>query len=122
MAYYSIYYLGYHFNAPNYLFIINYKKSTYVFTNEQGESLDSRYITKRFHSLISAAGIEKANIHCLRHSFATRGLENGIELKVMQELLGHSSIALTGDTYSHVLPEKKKEAINKLKGVFSKLV
>jgi Site-specific recombinase XerD len=59
---------------------------------------------------------EGVNIHALRHTFATRGLENGIELKVMQELLGHSTIVLTGDTYSHVLPNKKREAIDKLKG------
>lgn len=61
---------------------------------------------------------EGVNLHALRHTFATRGLENGIELKVMQELLGHSTIVLTGDTYSHVLPNKKREAINKLKNLF----
>ena len=48
-----------------------------------------------------------------------QGLENGIELKVMQELLGHSSIALTADTYSHVLKDKKREAINKLQSLIS---
>ncbi|MGI6587098.1 MAG: tyrosine-type recombinase/integrase [Lutisporaceae bacterium] len=59
-----------------------------------------------------------ANLHCLRHTFATRGLESGIELKVMQVLLGHSSIVITADTYSHVLPNKKKEAMEKLNNIF----
>lgn len=44
--------------------------------------------------------------HVLRHTFATRGLENGIKPKVMQELLGHTSITMTLDIYSHVLPDR----------------
>ena len=52
--------------------------------------------------------------HTLRHTFATRGLENGIELRVMQDLLGHSSLQMTADLYTHVLPDKKQESIMKL--------
>lgn len=63
---------------------------------------------------------EGINVHAMRHTFATRGLENGIELKVMQELLGHSTIVLTGDIYSHVLPNKKREAVNKLSAIFTR--
>jgi integrase len=57
------------------------------------------------------------NFHALRHTFATRGLENGIPAKIMQEILGHSSITMTLDLYSHVLPETKKEAMRKLEGL-----
>lgn len=57
--------------------------------------------------------------HCLRHTLATRGLENGIELKVMRELLGHSTMAMTADLYTHVLPSKKKESIMKLDGTIT---
>ena len=46
-------------------------------------------------------------LHSLRHTFATRGFEKGIPLKVMQEILGHKSITMTLDIYSHVLPDKK---------------
>lgn len=53
----------------------------------------------------------------LRHTFATRGLEKGIEMKAMQDLLGHSTIVMTGDLYSHVLMDKKREAISKLQGL-----
>ncbi len=52
--------------------------------------------------------------HTLRHTFATRGLENGIPAKVMQELLGHTSIVMTMDIYSHVLPDMKAEEIQKI--------
>jgi integrase len=47
-----------------------------------------------------------------------RGLESGISLKEMQEILGHASILMTGDIYGHVLPEQQRVAMNKLEGVF----
>ena len=56
--------------------------------------------------------------HSLRHTFATRGFERGIPPKVMQEILGHKSITMTLDIYSHVLPDKKAEEINKLAAMF----
>ena len=59
-------------------------------------------------------GLINLNPHILRHTFATRGLENGIEMRVMQDLLGHTSMKMTADLYTHVLPEKKHESIMKL--------
>ena len=53
----------------------------------------------RFTLIAAKAGIENAYIHSLRHIFASRGLENGIELKVMQKFLGHSTISMTADIY-----------------------
>ncbi|MCX7843361.1 MAG: site-specific integrase [Clostridia bacterium] len=91
-----------------------------VFCTQIGTPLEPRKISDEFYKIIEKAEIPKANMHSLRHTFATRGLENGIELKVMQELLGHSTITLTGDVYSHVLQDKKREAIGKLKSVFNK--
>ena len=61
---------------------------------------------------------ENATPHVLRHTFATRGLENGIPPKVMQELLGHTSITMTLDIYSHVLPDTKAEEMKKLANMF----
>lgn len=56
--------------------------------------------------------------HTLRHTFATRGLENGIQPKVMQELLGHTSITMTLDIYSHVLPDTKATETQKIANMF----
>lgn len=61
--------------------------------------------------------VERITPHTLRHTFATRALENGIPPKVVQELLGHSSIKMTMDIYTHVLPQTKKEEILKLQGL-----
>lgn len=55
--------------------------------------------------------------HTFRHTFATRGLEAGISLKVMQTILGHSSLAMTADLYSHVLPDTKADEMKKLHGI-----
>ncbi len=69
---------------------------------------------------INEDGIEFAPLtpHCLRHTFATRALENGIPAKVVQELLGHSSVTLTLDLYTHVLHETKMEEIQKMSSLF----
>ena len=56
--------------------------------------------------------------HTLRHTFATRGLENGIPPKVMQTILGHTSITMTLDIYSHVLPNTAAAEIMKVSGMF----
>jgi len=73
---------------------------------------------RTYKILLEKAVVNYINIHALRHTFATRGLECGIELKVMQELLGHANISMTGDIYSHVLQDKKRDSINKLKNIF----
>ena len=54
------------------------------------------------------------NPHSLRHTFATRSLEAGIDLKTVQEVMGHSSIKVTGDTYMHVMTDRKIEEMRKL--------
>lgn len=61
---------------------------------------------------------EHVSPHVLRHTFATRALENGIPPKVVQEILGHSSITITLDLYTHVLDKTKSEEILKLERIF----
>ncbi|MEG1271430.1 MAG: tyrosine-type recombinase/integrase, partial [Ruthenibacterium sp.] len=51
---------------------------------------------------------------CLRHTFATRGAENNIDVRVMQRFLGHATIQETADTYTHVLSDLKRSEILKL--------
>ena len=61
---------------------------------------------------------EHFSSHTMRHTFATRALENGIPPKVVQELLGHSTIKTTMDIYTHVLPKTKNEEIQKIAKLF----
>lgn len=95
-------------------------KEGLVFTNELGGFIEPRNLTRKFYSLIRAAKIPNANLHSLRHSYATRLLEMGVSPKVVQEILGHSTITLTLDTYSHVMPELKRDAADKLSSLFDK--
>lgn len=54
-------------------------------------------------------------MYCLRHTFATLGYEQGIDIKILQELLGHANINETANTYTHVNIDTKRQAIEKLK-------
>lgn len=94
-------------------------KDGLVFTNELGSFIEPRNLTRKFYKLVKFAGIPHANFHSLRHSYATRLLEMGVSPKVVQEIMGHSSITLTLDTYSHVMPELKRDAADKLSSLFA---
>lgn len=97
---------------------VEYNPKNLVFCSIVGTPVEPTTFDRAFRRILKACDIQNVNFHALRHTFATRGLENGIELKVMQEILGHSSITLTADIYSHVLPDKKREAIEKLNDLF----
>ena len=58
-------------------------------------------------------------LHDLRHFFASLLLAQGVELKVVSELLGHSSIQITGDIYAHVLPQLKEQALDLLDSILT---
>ncbi len=75
-----------------------------VFTRENGEPLHPATITDRFHELVAAADLPPIRLHDLRHGAASLMLAAGVDLKVVQETLGHSSITLTSDTYTSVYP------------------
>ena len=63
--------------------------------------------------------VEEPNftLHSLRHTFATRALEQDIPLKVVSDWLGHTTIRITGDIYSHALPTKRRNSIQRLTGI-----
>tara|TARA_Y100000034_G_scaffold20729_2_gene23770 strand:- start:4253 stop:5086 length:834 start_codon:yes stop_codon:yes gene_type:complete len=112
------------FNIPEFLFS-DLKKQTekqkeineeYLFTGPKGK-LSSRNLQKIVSSAAKRAGIKKnAHCHTLRHSFATHLLENGVDIRIIQELLGHSDISTT-QIYSHVssiMLKKIKSPIDEL--------
>lgn len=82
----------------------------YVFTNLIGNALDNSRITRRYHALLTHAEIAVRRLYDLRHTMATLMLLAGIHPKVVQERLGHSSILMTLNTYSHVLPSLQEDA------------
>ena len=89
-----------------------------VFTRPDGAPLDGTVVTHQFHRLLDRAGLPQRRFHDLRHSCATLLLAQGVPGRVVMEILGHSQIALTMNTYTHVLPELKREAAGRMDKLF----
>ncbi len=89
-----------------------------VFCNIYGGYLDPAHLRQRFDKLLKEAGLPDVRFHDLRHSAATILLSIGVPAKVVQEILGHSQIGMTMDTYSHVLPDMQQQAMDKMNDVF----
>src|SRR5437879_13921902 len=89
-----------------------------VVCNRYGDFLDPSHLRKRFDRLLKDASLPDVRFHDLRHSAATILLSMGVHPKVVQEILGHSTIAMTMDTYSHLLPSMQKDVAGKMNEVF----
>lgn len=81
-----------------------------AFTDAVGRPLRGYNVTRVFHELLTAAGLPSVPFHALRHSAATALLAAGVPLRVVADQLGHSTIAITADTYAGVVPELRREA------------
>jgi integrase len=91
-----------------------YKDHDLVFANSEGDALDPDGLSREFSRLVKRLHLPHVRFHDLRHTHATLLLQQGIHPKVVSERLGHSTIAMTMDTYSHVMPNMQKEAAQKL--------
>ncbi len=89
-----------------------------VFSNGVGRPIEAGNLLRRcFHPLLERAGLPRMRFHDLRHTAATLLLTQGCHPKVVQEMLGHASISLTLDLYSHVVPSMQAEAAAKMQAV-----
>jgi integrase len=82
----------------------------YVFTTVTGTPFRPDRMTRQFAKLVAVSGLPPVTLHGLRHGAATIALAAGTDLKVVQDQLGHSTITLTADTYTSVLPETARTA------------
>jgi len=87
-------------------------KSDFVFTSGTGRPLLGTNVTRAFQRLLKRAGLPKRRFYDLRHSCATLLLVQGVPARVVMEILGHSQIGLTMNTYTHVVPELSRAAAN----------
>jgi len=90
----------------------------WLFTNEIGIPLRPDWVGRRFSTLVEAAGLRPLPMRMLRHSHATALLAAGEHPKIVAERLGHSSISITLDTYSAVLPNMQRDAVERLARTF----
>lgn len=77
--------------------------------------IKGNFPTRRFNAIANSFGWEHITLHSLRHTFATRCLESGVPMKVVQYWLGHSTITTTSDIYSHITQSFSKEEMAKVK-------
>ena len=88
-----------------------WRENGLMFASESGEPLDRRYLTScRYKALLKRAELPMIRFHDLRHTCATLLLSKNVNPKIVSEMLGHASIAITLDTYSHVLPNMRDQA------------
>jgi integrase len=90
-----------------------------VFPNMYGRYLNRTKLYSLFNKVLKEAGLPHIRFHDLRHSTATLLLSMGVPAKVVQEILRHSNIGTTLNTYAHVLPEMHREAMDKMDNFFS---
>jgi integrase len=84
-----------------------------VFAREDGNPLPLDVVTKRFRELAVAAGLRPIRLHDLRHGAASMMLASGLDIALVSKRLGHSSISITADTYSHLLENVDREAADR---------
>ncbi|MFD7089244.1 tyrosine-type recombinase/integrase [Streptomyces sp. NPDC059896] len=90
-----------------------------VFTTPKGKPLDPTNLTRRFRRLLHGAELRTIRLHDLRHSTATLLLEQGVDLVVIKELLGHAHIGVTAGVYAHVRLRLQRQAIDALGSILS---
>ena len=102
--------------SPLFSVLLDYsKEATSAFVVSNSESFVSpRTYDARFHKLLRDCQIKGLSYHGLRHTFATRCIEAGVDVKSLSEILGHANVSITLNTYVHSSLEMKKSQLEKL--------
>ncbi len=93
--------------------------SGYIIADINGKPLSVRSYQRSFELLLKRLKIEKKGFHSLRHTFATRALECGMDVKTLSEIMGHKSSTVTLNRYVHSMPEHKRAMMDKLGSLMS---
>ena len=101
----------------------NINKNNLIFCNIEGKYINGNNVYMNFKRILKRINKEKnilpnITFHDLRHTYATRLFEKGVNPKIVQEILGHSNISITLNTYTHVSEEIKKEVSEKINNIF----
>ena len=94
-------------------------KTGYILTGKQNRYVEPRTMQNRFKAILTECGIQNAHFHTLRHTFATRCIEVGFDVKSLSEILGHSNVSITLNRYVHPSIELKQKNMDKLSELFA---
>lgn len=97
----------------------HWQETGLVFTSTIGTPLDHRNVVRKFHALLEKAKLPRFRFHDLRHSCASLLIAQGVPARTVMEILGHSQISLTMNTYAHVMPAMKLEAIDLMESILT---
>jgi integrase len=100
---------------------VKQEAKTLVCARQDGEPKQPESLTHEFTYLIGRAGVPRVRFHDLRHSHATQLLARGVHPKIVQERLGHSTITVTMDLYSHVSETMQGDAVARLDAAYGDL-
>lgn len=95
-----------------------HSEEDFVFVGVKNRPIEPRVFYKYYQEVMEQAGIEGANFHTLRHTFATRCIENGMDILMVSRTLGHSNVSTTLNKYSHLLPKHQKASMEKLEAIY----
>ena len=95
-----------------------YTDDGFIVTNEFGHYFEQKTFKDYYDRLLEDADIGHFTFHALRHTFATRALERGMDYKTLSAILGHYSVAFTMDTYVHSMDEHKRREMDKMDDMF----
>ena len=91
-----------------------YKQDGFIIHNKNGGAVMPRTLEQSLENMCAAVGIRRVGVHALRHTYATRLFEKGVDIKIISELLGHSSTEITYRIYVHVIDSLKESAVEGL--------
>ena len=100
----------------------DYQDHDLVFCKADGSPISPRVFLEHFEKHLKDAEVKHIRFHDLRHTFATLSLESGVELKTVSEMLGHSTISITGDIYSHVTDKMRMKAADTMSGILQEAI
>lgn len=89
-----------------------FTEESYVFSDHMCRPIEEKRTNRRVQALCRKLGIEERPLHSVRHSYATRLFEQGVDIKTVQVLMGHEDYQTTLDIYVHVMPETKQKAVS----------
>ena len=97
---------------------ISLTPATPIFSTPTGIVYEPRTYEDLFKRTLKAAGVQDINFHALRHTFATRALEAGMDIKVLSSILGHAQASTTLNLYAHALTDHKKQSMDKMSSFY----
>lgn len=104
---------------PNYILddlkgLKKISNSKYIVSRIDGSFMSSKLLRERFVELTKKVGVRPLNFHALRHTFATRSLESGMDVKTLADIMGHANASITLNIYVHSMMDHKKKMMNQI--------